>query len=78
AERGWRRVLLVTSATHMRRAVLAFRHAGVEVTPVPTDFIAVDANAPEALSWIPSVEALMGTTHALREYLGRLWYRVRL
>lgn len=77
-EHGWHDVILVTSATHMRRAVLAFRHAGIEVTPAPTDFLAVDANAPEALNWIPSAGALSGTTHALHEYIGRLWYRVRL
>jgi len=78
AERGWRDVLLVTSATHMHRAVLAFRSAGVDVTPAPTDFLAVDAAAPEALSWIPNAGALTGTTHALHEYLGRLWYLIRL
>lgn len=78
AERGWDDVLLVTSAAHMRRGVLAFRHAGVDVTPAPTDFLAVDANVPEALSWIPSAGALSATTVALHEYLGRLWYRLRL
>lgn len=77
-QRGWNDVLLVTSATHMHRAVLAFRHAGIEVRPAPTDFLAVDINQPEALSWIPSASALSGTTHALHEYLGQLWYRLRL
>jgi len=77
-KQGWEDVLLVTSATHMRRSVLAFRHAGLEVTPAPTDYLAVDANAPEILGWVPSAGALMGTTHALHEYLGRVWYRLRL
>lgn len=77
-QRGWNDVLLVTSATHMHRAVLAFRSAGVDVIPAPTDFLAVDVNRPEALSWIPGAGALSGTTHALHEYLGRLWYRLRL
>ncbi|MDZ7842525.1 MAG: YdcF family protein [Gammaproteobacteria bacterium] len=78
AERGWNEVLLVTSATHMHRAVLAFRHAGVAVTPAPTDFLAVQSNRPAVLSWIPNAGALSGTTHALHEYIGRLWYRLRL
>lgn len=77
-ERGWEEVLLVTSATHMTRAVMAFRRAGIRVTPAPTDFLAVDANAPEALNWVPNVGALLGTTHAMHEYIGRLWYRFRL
>jgi uncharacterized SAM-binding protein YcdF (DUF218 family) len=78
AERGWKNAILVTSATHMHRSVLAFRSAGIEVVPAPTDFIAVDANTPEVLNWIPSVGALSGTTHALHEHIGRLWYRLRL
>ncbi len=78
ADRGWKDVMLVTSATHMHRAVLAFRHAGVTVTPAPTDFLAVDSHHPAVLSWIPSASALSGTTHALHEYIGRLWYRLRL
>lgn len=78
ARHGWRDVLLVTSAAHMPRAVLAFRHAGIEVTPAPTDYLAVDVNRPGILDWIPSSHALSLTTYALHEYLGRLWYRLRL
>jgi len=78
ARRGWDEVLLVTSATHMHRALLAFRHAGVDAIPAPTDFLAVDSHSPAPMRWIPSAEALSGTTHALHEYIGRLWYRIRL
>ena len=38
-ERGWHRVLLVTSANHMRRASATIRHMGVEVVPVPCNFL---------------------------------------
>ena len=38
-ERGWKRVLLVTSANHMRRAAATVRHMGVEVVPVPCNFL---------------------------------------
>jgi uncharacterized SAM-binding protein YcdF (DUF218 family) len=34
----WNRVLLVTSASHMARAVGAFRAAGIDVIPSPTDY----------------------------------------
>src|SRR5205085_6891262 len=37
ATRGIQRVLLVTSAYHMPRAVAAFRRAGLQVSPSPTD-----------------------------------------
>ena len=36
--RGWKRVLLVTSASHLPRAVATFRAAGLEVVPVPCNF----------------------------------------
>lgn len=35
---GWQRVLLVTSALHMRRAEAVFRKQGIDVTPVACDF----------------------------------------
>jgi uncharacterized SAM-binding protein YcdF (DUF218 family) len=35
---GWQKVLLVTSALHMRRAEAVFRKQGVDVTPVACDF----------------------------------------
>jgi uncharacterized SAM-binding protein YcdF (DUF218 family) len=35
---GWQKVILVTSALHMRRAEAVFRKQGVEVTPVACDF----------------------------------------
>lgn len=39
AEReGWKRVLLVTSAFHMRRSMAAFEKAGVSIDPVACDF----------------------------------------
>jgi len=77
-QRGWEKVLLVTSATHMHRALLAFRHAGIDPVPAPTDFLAVDSSKPAVLDWIPNAGALSATTHALHEYIGRLWYRIRL
>jgi uncharacterized SAM-binding protein YcdF (DUF218 family) len=36
--RGWRRVLLVTSANHLPRATATFRKAGIEVVAVPCNF----------------------------------------
>lgn len=37
AERGWKRVGLVTSAWHLRRAVRLFARAGVDVVPLAAD-----------------------------------------
>ncbi len=43
-KRGWKRVLLVTSASHMRRSVATFQTAGVEVVPAPSHFMAFNGN----------------------------------
>lgn len=75
--RHWTKVLLVTSAAHMPRAVTAFHDAGVNVIPVPVDYMAVKSAAPQALGWVPNAGALSGTTYALHEYLGRLWYGLK-
>ncbi len=46
ASAGWDRVLLVTSAAHMGRAVGAFRAVGVDVIPSPTDYAVSPRAAP--------------------------------
>jgi uncharacterized SAM-binding protein YcdF (DUF218 family) len=76
-ERGVRRVLLVTSALHMPRALAAFRRAGLEAVPAPTDFLAIDGASSSVLDWLPNAEALVRTTVVVHEALGRIWYRLR-
>ena len=72
-----RRLLLVTSAYHMPRAVLAFRSAGVtEVLTAPGDYRA-QPGAGTWLDWLPNGSALHDSTTALREYVGLGWYQFR-
>ena len=42
-EKGVQRVLLVTSAMHMPRAVILFHHMGIDVIPAPTDYTVTQA-----------------------------------
>ena len=67
---GWQRPVLVTSAFHMRRAVEEFKRVGVTVTPYPVGYSVLRSNYWNALSWVPSADALCGTSLALKEYLG--------
>lgn len=66
--RGARRILLVTSALHMRRALRQFEATGLEVVPSATDH---EAGAPPAglLAWLPDSESLDGSRRALKERL---------
>ncbi len=81
---GANRILLVTSAMHMPRAVGLFRHQGFDVVPVPVDF-GVTEDVPSDygsfFEWtarlLPQADALAYTTRVLREYLGILVYRLR-
>lgn len=45
-QRGWKRVLLVTSANHMTRAAAVFRTLGIDVVPVPCNFLTTVSTAP--------------------------------
>lgn len=73
---GWRRICLVTSAWHLPRAMATFRHAGLALEPVPCDF-ATHALPGGPRRWLPSAGALAGSSLALHEYVGRLYYRLR-
>jgi uncharacterized SAM-binding protein YcdF (DUF218 family) len=75
-ERGWQRLLLVTSAFHMQRAAGAFRAAGLSFDTLPVDFRWRDpARFPQSL--LPRAESLAQSTLALHEWVGRLAYRWR-
>ncbi|MFV0477856.1 MAG: YdcF family protein [Parahaliea sp.] len=70
------RVLLVTSAFHMSRAVACFTQQGIEVIPAATDYQVLrhDDLLPDLL---PSLSALSRTTYAIREMVGSLIYSLR-
>ena len=70
-ERGWKSLVLVTSAMHMPRAAATFRKAGLDVDLLPVDH----RYAPWNGSWLPRTEALERSSDALRELAGRLVYR---
>ncbi len=79
AERGFKRVLLVTSAWHMPRAMRQFRKTGLEITPFPVDYRAgvADQRPLPYLDWLPSaVNGLGNTELALRECYGIAFYAV--
>ena len=76
-EKGWRSVLLVTSADHMRRAIAAFRQAGVTATAASTD---VKGHRPVyggVLDLLPDADALAATTSIVKEMIGLAYYRLR-
>lgn len=75
-ELGIERVLLVTSASHMPRALGTFRAVGIDAIPAPTDFGVIPQPA-HLMRWLPNADALHDSTLALKEYLGWWVYRWR-
>ena len=78
-ERHFRSGLLVTSATHMPRALASFRKAGLDVAPWPADFNfrGVRYPASSIFDFLPGADALGMTTVAIKEWLGLAIYRLR-
>ena len=69
--RGIDRILLVTSALHMPRAMALFTAQGLQVIPAPTDFEARQAPPPGILAWLPDALALDASGRAMKEIVGR-------
>ncbi len=70
-QRGIHKVLLVTSAYHMRRAVMVFEKLGITVIPAATDYQIVERSK-TILDWLPQAEALSTTSKGIKEYIG-IW-----
>lgn len=64
---GYKKILLVTSAYHMKRAVRDFQKQGLEVIPYPTDF--KRETRYNLYSLLPKMTVLADSYKALREYL---------
>ena len=85
-EKGAKSIILVTSATHMPRAVAAFKKQGCDVIPSPAEFTVTRAAWTNlwASDWqetlinlIPSYSNLSLTTKSLKEYIGWIAYRYK-
>lgn len=77
--KGIQRIILVTSAAHMPRAVGLFEQQGFEVLPAPTDYNMTQEDwenlthanlVTQIYNLIPSAPNLSSVTSSLKEYLG--------
>lgn len=70
------RVLLVTSAFHMPRALATFRGVGIDAVPSPSS-ISAELAEPMLLNWIPSLDGLATMQSVVHEKIGIFVYRMR-
>lgn len=68
------RILLVTSAYHMKRAQWLFERAGLQVIPFPVDFQVAESGGMSVIDLLPGTGGLGQTDRALRELYGRFFY----
>lgn len=74
------RIILVTSAHHMKRAVATFEAAGIDPIPAPTDYQTTRTASPDDKPWqrfLPS-SAGLGSTHGmLYDATAMLWLKIK-
>lgn len=70
---GITKVMVVTHAWHMPRALYAFATAGLDAIPAPTGYTS-PAQGIAALA--PDAKALSMSAYAVHELVGLLWYRL--
>jgi uncharacterized SAM-binding protein YcdF (DUF218 family) len=66
-------LVLITSASHMARALRVFQALGMSPLAAPCDF-RTGLSGDDPLRFIPSTGALATSTAAIYEYLGTWWY----
>lgn len=75
--------ILVSSATHLPRAMDIFKRKGLQPIPAPADYLygyypKYQIPFPRSLSYyIPNTDSLMRSSAALYEYLGKVWYSIK-
>ncbi len=75
-KRGWHRIILVTSAMHMPRAMWLMRKERIDAIPFPADFEAEFTHPVEFQSFLPQAKDLERSERAIREWIGLTYYRV--
>ena len=75
---GRDKFILVTSASHMPRAMALFRKYGMEPIPAPTDYMVKKREGGLRLGvFFPSAGSLEKAERVIHEYLGIVWGKVR-
>jgi uncharacterized SAM-binding protein YcdF (DUF218 family) len=77
-ERQWKRIILVTSGYHMKRAEALFRKLGVPVVPVACDFLGLGAlESKRPINPFPGADGFRQLELYLHEKIGWAYYRLR-
>lgn len=67
--------IVVTTDVHMPRALLTFRHEGLQAVPAIAS-APVSSQDPRK-SWLPTPDGIEFSQAVLHEYAGYAWYKLR-
>lgn len=70
-------LVLVTSASHMKRALLEFKDAGLNPIPAPTNYLAYPEIHQPWIKYAPKSTYLEQTEHYWHETMGMLWRHLK-
>lgn len=73
---GFKKPILLTSASHMSRSVLSFKKVGMDVMPFPVNFKTWDNKKYTWDDYLPDPWGFKDTYIAMHEYLGLLFYKL--
>jgi uncharacterized SAM-binding protein YcdF (DUF218 family) len=71
------RFVLVTSASHMPRAMALFKKRGMDPVPAPIGHIVRKSNGMNPGTFFPSAGNIGKLENAFREYMGLAWAKIR-
>ncbi|GAL20289.1 membrane protein functionally coupled to the MukBEF chromosome partitioning mechanism [Vibrio maritimus] len=72
-----KKMVLVTSASHMQRAMYEFEAAGLKPYPAPTNFLAQENVEQAWQRYAPQARYLEQTERYWHESMGQVWQRLR-
>ncbi len=73
---GNKRLVLVTSASHMPRAMIDFQQQGLQPIPAPTEFLGSDSDISQFWRYAPNARNLEQTELFWRETMGLWWQKL--
>jgi uncharacterized SAM-binding protein YcdF (DUF218 family) len=74
---GKREVIIVTSALHMKRAMIIFSAYGIHAIPAPTAYTVKKSHGVNLVSYLPSLNNILKLKSVQHELLGILWFKLK-
>jgi len=70
--------ILVTSALHMKRAMLIFESYGMNPVPAPVDYMVKQVKGKTFFYYLPSIHSIQIMEDYLHEQVGILWFKLQM